>query len=291
MGAWLQLSTASLITLTFLDQNSAQHTRWAVLQYYFRWAQGLFPPVHGPSAQLWACPAISIRPCCKMGLTHLPQRGWGLAQPPPCVDMAPTEWLRRRCRGGRAFMPSVYRGQYSTVVICWISSKLPRVIPLRPSTLLQARTASQETLLQEPHAGPEGISPPLTQWWWEVTSPPHNPACLLPHVPTLWLLTTFTRWPGVAEMSQVHSFRLGYLSGQLGLLIIPSAPLSLCSQPAWERETALGQVSHGNPAVSYMVLCAHWDPLQGRHGRLQTPNKTFYYYATVLVGLSYTFLS
>lgn len=159
-------------------------------------------------------------------------------------------------------MPSVKGGQYSTVVICrsplQAASPLP-CVPLRPSQRAaragKAMAASEETLLQEPQTGPEGIS--LTQWWWEVISAPHNPACFLPHMPTLWLLTTFTRWPGVAEMSHVHSFRLGYLSGQLGLLIIPSAPLSLCSQPAWEREIALGQVSHGNPGVSYMVLSAH----------------------------------
>lgn len=193
-----------------------------------------------------------------MGLMPLPQRGWGLAQPPPYVDMAPTEWLTRRGKGGRAFMPSVYGGQYSTVVICWslfqAASPLP-CVPLRPA-FLQTRAASLETFLQEPQTGPERISLPLTQWW-EVTSAPHNQACFLTHTPALWLLTTFTRWPGVAEMSQVHSFRLGYLSGQLGLLIIPSAPLSLCSQPAWEREIALGQVSHGNPVVSYMVLSTH----------------------------------
>lgn len=33
-------------------------------------------------------------------------------------------------------------------------------------------------------------------------------------------------------MVQVHSLRLGYLSGQLGLARVPSALLILCAQPA-----------------------------------------------------------
>lgn len=87
-----------------------------------------------------------------MGLTPLPQRGWGLAQPPPYVDMAPTEWLTRRGKGGRAFMPSVYGGQYSTVVICWslfqAASPLP-CVPLRPA-FLQTRAASLKLSSKSP---------------------------------------------------------------------------------------------------------------------------------------------
>lgn len=64
--------------------------------------QALFPPVHGPAAQLWSRPAICIRPCCKMGLMLLPQRGWGLALPQPYAEMVPTEWVTRRSRGRRA---------------------------------------------------------------------------------------------------------------------------------------------------------------------------------------------
>lgn len=45
-------------------------------------------------------------------------------------------------------------------------------------------------------------------------------------------LTIFTLWPAVDEMFHVHSFRLGYLSGQLGLIRVPSALLILYAQPA-----------------------------------------------------------
>lgn len=45
-------------------------------------------------------------------------------------------------------------------------------------------------------------------------------------------LTILTRCPGVAVMSQVHSLRLGYLSGQLGLLRVPLGLWILCSHSA-----------------------------------------------------------
>lgn len=116
----------------------------------------LLPLSTGIPPKTWAiCAALGMschlhQPCCKMGMIPLPQRGWGLAQPPPYVAMAPTKWLTRRDRGGRAFMPSDYREQYSTVVICWsplqAASSLP-CVPLRTSALLKARAVSYETLL------------------------------------------------------------------------------------------------------------------------------------------------
>lgn len=47
-----------------------------------------------------------------------------------------------------------------------------------------------------------------------------------------WYLTSFTRCPGVLEIAHVHSFLLGYLSGQLGLVMVPLVDVTLCSQPA-----------------------------------------------------------
>lgn len=49
-----------------------------------------------------------------------------------------------------------------------------------------------------------------------------------------WILTILTRCPGVAVMSHVHSFLLGYLSGQLGLLRVPLGAWLLCSHSATE---------------------------------------------------------
>lgn len=52
-------------------------------------------------------------------------------------------------------------------------------------------------------------------------------------------LTSLTRWPGVLEIAQVHSFLLGYLSGQLGLVMVPLVDVTLWSQPAvgkWGKE-------------------------------------------------------
>lgn len=51
-------------------------------------------------------------------------------------------------------------------------------------------------------------------------------------------LTSLTRCPGVLEIAQVHSFLLGYLSGQLGLVMVPLVDVTLWSQPAvgGERE-------------------------------------------------------
>lgn len=44
--------------------------------------------------------------------------------------------------------------------------------------------------------------------------------------------TSLTRWPGVVDRAQVQAFLLGYLSGQLGLLIVPDTLLRTWSQPA-----------------------------------------------------------
>lgn len=44
--------------------------------------------------------------------------------------------------------------------------------------------------------------------------------------------TSLMRWPGVVLMAQVHSFLLGYLSGQLGLVMVPDTEVTLWSQPA-----------------------------------------------------------
>ncbi len=57
---------------------------------------------------------------------------------------------------------------------------------------------------------------------------PHKPKNLL----DFSTLTILTRCPGVAVMSQVHSLRLGYLSGQLGLLRVPLGLWILCSHSA-----------------------------------------------------------
>lgn len=51
-----------------------------------------------------------------------------------------------------------------------------------------------------------------------------------------WYLTSFTRCPGVLEIAHVHSFLLGYLSGQLGLVMVPLVDVTLCSQPAIGNE-------------------------------------------------------
>lgn len=53
-------------------------------------------------------------------------------------------------------------------------------------------------------------------------------------------LTSLTRCPGVLEMAQVHSFLLGYLSGQLGLVMVPLVDVTLWSQPAMGRRVRGG---------------------------------------------------
>ncbi len=39
--------------------------------------------------------------------------------------------------------------------------------------------------------------------------------------------TSLIRWPGVVDKDQVQAFLLGYLSGQLGLLIVPDTLLTM----------------------------------------------------------------
>lgn len=43
------------------------------------------------------------------------------------------------------------------------------------------------------------------------------------------------RWPGVVVSAQVHAFLLGYLSGQLGLVMTPVTLFTVWSQPAVKR--------------------------------------------------------
>lgn len=47
------------------------------------------------------------------------------------------------------------------------------------------------------------------------------------------------------EIAQVHSFLLGYLSGQLGLVMVPLVDVTLWSQPAVGGE--LGEGDHQEP--------------------------------------------
>lgn len=53
-------------------------------------------------------------------------------------------------------------------------------------------------------------------------------------------LTSLTRCPGVLEMAHVHSFLLGYLSGQLGLVMVPLVDVTLWSQPAAGKRVTEG---------------------------------------------------
>lgn len=57
-------------------------------------------------------------------------------------------------------------------------------------------------------------------------------------------LTILTLCPGVAVMSQVHSFRLGYLSGQFGLLRVPLGLWILCSHSAGDTHTHTNTQEH-----------------------------------------------
>lgn len=73
-------------------------------------------------------------------------------------------------------------------------------------------------------------------------------------------LTSLTRCPGVLEIAQVHSFLLGYLSGQLGLVMVPLVDVTLWSQPAVGGE--LGGGSHQEPQ------CFNAPRKQGSHSLL-----------------------
>lgn len=53
--------------------------------------------------------------------------------------------------------------------------------------------------------------------------------------------TSLIRWPGVVDRIQVQAFLLGYLSGQLGLLIVPETLLTTWSQPAEKHNSRAEQ--------------------------------------------------
>lgn len=77
----------------------------------------------------------------------------------------------------------------------------------------------------------------------------------------VWQLTSLTLCPGVLEIAQVHSFLLGYLSGQLGLVMVPLVDVTLWSQPAVGGESGEGR--HQEP-------CAPAPPTKGE-GRSLLP--------------------
>jgi len=66
-------------------------------------------------------------------------------------------------------------------------------------------------------------------------------------------LTILTLCPGVAVMSQVHSLRLGYLSGQFGLLRVPLGLWILCSHSAGHTHTEKQKSTHiGRKLISWL---------------------------------------
>lgn len=79
-------------------------------------------------------------------------------------------------------------------------------------------------------------------------------------------LTILTLCPGVAVMSQVHSLRLGYLSGQLGLLRVPLGLWILCShsathhrqEAAMQREISQLEAEKEWNATAHLQACLLW---------------------------------
>lgn len=64
-------------------------------------------------------------------------------------------------------------------------------------------------------------------------------------------ITSWMRCPAVVVSAHVHSFLVGYLSGQLGLVMVPEMEVTLWSQPAARRGSqgsALSKV--GGPSLS-----------------------------------------
>lgn len=74
--------------------------------------------------------------------------------------------------------------------------------------------------------------------------------------------TSLTRWPGVVDRTQVQAFLLGYLSGQLGLLMVPDTLLRTWSQPAGthkqqcQRETMMAASLRRSRHFLWFNTCA-----------------------------------
>lgn len=88
--------------------------------------------------------------------------------------------------------------------------------------------------------------------------------------------TSLMRCPGVVLMAQVHSFLLGYLSGQLGLVMVPETDVTLWSQPAVGTSRRVTDAwmgdSHGNgegrvdpPSLQSCLLSCSTKPLRHWH--------------------------
>lgn len=106
-----------------------------------------------------------------------------------------------------------------------------RALSMLPSSAQQPPLQESQDLPHFPAAKLRLGHTPSWTWSRDLNPCPSDPS-VYALSKLMKALTIFTLWPAVDEMFQVHSFRLGYLSGQLGLIRVPSALLILYAQPA-----------------------------------------------------------
>lgn len=90
-----------------------------------------------------------------------------------------------------------------------------------------------------------------SQWCYRVDQQREKSSLSPENLRDFSTLTILTRCPGVAVMSQVHSLRLGYLSGQLGLLRVPLGLWILCSHSAGDTHTHTGISTHAHTEATH----------------------------------------
>lgn len=83
--------------------------------------------------------------------------------------------------------------------------------------------------------------------------------------------TIFMRWPGVVVSAQVHAFLLGYLSGQLGLVMMPLTLFTVWSQPAAKNTSLIQHRLIHDPKAeeSSASIALSFDTRQWQHIKLK----------------------
>lgn len=68
--------------------------------------------------------------------------------------------------------------------------------------------------------------------------------------------TIFIRCPGVVDRAQVQAFLLGYLSGQLGLVMVPLTLFTTWSQPAARDTNNTWSSTHTSSLILLLIMWA-----------------------------------
>lgn len=192
--------------------------------------------------------------------------------------MAPGEWLTRRGRGGRALIPSVYRGNILQLSSAGVSSKLPLLCLVSLWDLPFCKPGQPHRKLSSPRAPNRtwGYQPPI-----HIVMVGSHFSCSQPSL----ILASHARCLATHYFHSVARCCRD-VPGALfpaGILVRPvgTAHHSLCTTQL-VLTTSLGERNGIGASLTWQPCSVPHGPLcplrpsaGQRYGRLQSPNKTF----------------